>query len=31
MIGKPAFCSQWDKDRRETFLAKTGESQEQTE
>jgi len=28
MIGKPAFCSQWDKDRKETFLAKIGESQE---
>lgn len=25
MIGKPALCSQWDKDRRESFLARVGE------
>jgi len=29
MVGKPAFCSQWDKDRREAFLNKIGEKPEQ--
>ncbi len=27
--GKPAFCSQWDKERRESFLNRLGESPEQ--
>jgi 2,4-dienoyl-CoA reductase (NADPH2) len=26
MKGKPAFCSQWDKERREAFLKRVGES-----
>lgn len=31
MKGKPAFCSQWDKMRREAFLDKIGETQEAPE
>ncbi len=26
--GKPAFCSQWDKERRETFLRRVGEKED---
>jgi len=26
--GKPAFCSQWDKERRESFLRRVGEKQD---
>ncbi|MBW2324062.1 MAG: NADH:flavin oxidoreductase, partial [Deltaproteobacteria bacterium] len=29
MVGKPAFCSQWEKDRREAFLNKIGEKSEE--
>jgi len=27
--GKPAFCSQWDKKRKEAFLMKVGETEEE--
>jgi 2,4-dienoyl-CoA reductase (NADPH2) len=26
MMGKPAFCSQWNKERKEAFLKRVGES-----
>jgi len=29
MVGKPAFCSQWDKDRQEAFLNRIGEKPEE--
>jgi len=28
--GKPAFCSQWDKERREAFLRRVGDSEEES-
>jgi 2,4-dienoyl-CoA reductase-like NADH-dependent reductase (Old Yellow Enzyme family) len=29
MKGRPAFCSQWDKDRREAFLKRVGEKRDE--
>jgi len=31
MAGKPAFCSQWSKDRREAFLRRVGEKPEEVQ
>jgi 2,4-dienoyl-CoA reductase (NADPH2) len=29
--GKPAFCSQWDKERRKAFLSRVGETHDEVE